>query len=102
LERKFKKKPLTDDKLAAILKGKGYLFASAKTVPKYRENNGYFLSARLRKTDLSDLFLKDYIYTYYTPLFIPFQGNHSLLFDYSQIQPLASTEFGNIFCPFLY
>jgi len=42
-----KKKPLTDDKLAAILKGKGYPIAR-RTVAKYREQLGIPV-ARLRK-----------------------------------------------------
>ena len=42
-----KKKPLTDDKLAALLKEKGYLIAR-RTVAKYREQLGIPV-ARLRK-----------------------------------------------------
>ncbi len=47
IEKENKKKPLTDDKLSAILKEKGYLIAR-RTVAKYREQLGISV-ARLRK-----------------------------------------------------
>tara|TARA_R110002073_G_scaffold40547_6_gene115407 strand:+ start:70427 stop:71881 length:1455 start_codon:yes stop_codon:yes gene_type:complete len=47
IEEENKRKPLTDDKLAAILKEKGYLIAR-RTVAKYREQLGLPV-ARLRK-----------------------------------------------------
>lgn len=47
IEKENKKKPLTDEKLAALLKGKGYLIAR-RTVAKYREQLDIPV-ARLRK-----------------------------------------------------
>jgi RNA polymerase sigma-54 factor len=47
IENENKKKPLNDEKLAAILKEKGYLIAR-RTVAKYREQLGISV-ARLRK-----------------------------------------------------
>ncbi|MCK0132415.1 RNA polymerase factor sigma-54 [Flavobacteriaceae bacterium F08102] len=47
IKEENKKKPLTDDKLAAILKDKGYLIAR-RTIAKYREQLGIPV-ARLRK-----------------------------------------------------
>jgi len=47
VEEESKKKPLTDDKLSAILKEKGYLIAR-RTVAKYREQLDIPV-ARLRK-----------------------------------------------------
>lgn len=47
IEKEDKKKPLTDDKLAEILKGKGYIIAR-RTVAKYREQLNIPV-ARLRK-----------------------------------------------------
>ncbi|NNC69481.1 MAG: RNA polymerase factor sigma-54 [Flavobacteriaceae bacterium] len=47
IEEESKKKPLTDDKLSAMLKEKGYLIAR-RTVAKYREQLGIPV-ARLRK-----------------------------------------------------
>jgi RNA polymerase sigma-54 factor len=47
IDREDKRKPLTDDELAAILKGKGYLIAR-RTVAKYREQLDIPV-ARLRK-----------------------------------------------------
>ena len=47
IEDEDKRKPLTDDKLAALLKEKGYLIAR-RTVAKYREQLGISV-ARLRK-----------------------------------------------------
>ena len=47
IEEENKKKPLTDDKLSAMLKEKGYLIAR-RTVAKYREQLGIPV-ARLRK-----------------------------------------------------
>ncbi|NNK74942.1 MAG: RNA polymerase sigma-54 factor, partial [Maribacter sp.] len=47
IANEVKKKPLTDDKLAAILKEKGYPIAR-RTVAKYREQLGISV-ARLRK-----------------------------------------------------
>jgi RNA polymerase sigma-54 factor len=47
IEDEYKKKPLTDDKLSAILKEKGYLIAR-RTVAKYREQLDIPV-ARLRK-----------------------------------------------------
>jgi RNA polymerase sigma-54 factor len=48
IEKEDKKKPLTDDKLSALLKEKGYLIAR-RTVAKYREQLDIPV-ARLRKT----------------------------------------------------
>ena len=48
IDNESKKKPLTDDKLSAHLKEKGYLIAR-RTVAKYREQLDIPV-ARLRKT----------------------------------------------------
>ena len=48
IEEEDKKKPLTDDKLAKILKEKGYPIAR-RTVAKYREQLRYYLWHDLRK-----------------------------------------------------
>jgi RNA polymerase sigma-54 factor len=48
IEKEDKKRPLTDDKLSALLKEKGYLIAR-RTVAKYREQLDIPV-ARLRKT----------------------------------------------------
>jgi len=47
LENEDKRRPVTDDKLAAILKQKGYMIAR-RTVAKYREQLNIPV-ARLRK-----------------------------------------------------
>ena len=47
IDNEDKRKPLTDDELASVLKGKGYVIAR-RTIAKYREQLGIPV-ARLRK-----------------------------------------------------